>query len=291
MTEQTTPFRTLFDADCKLANWTQADVAKGLNVKQQAVSAWRSKNMVPFRRQSDLVQLFKDKLGEESEIVRADTRMDLAQTMGAEVLEYSRRRTRAAAWDRRQEYEDSTQSQRAAISIDELIKPATIKNSKKNTITNSNLSDYMDGGSGFDFKTSAETISKHNEFLETLDHNFPGVETRRSLEHLNSVHQFDICVENKVFIVSSGCFGSNLGYVRDFPRYAMFAIKLAAWANTLEDKSFICVHGTHNVTPSELLVLERVVQHLEILNLNLVLIPSYNDYFELIGNIYSNLTR
>jgi len=290
MDEPLKPFRALFDADLKRAKWTQSDIAEKMRVKQQAVSSWRSRNMVPFRRQIDLVNLFKDVLGDESEIVRAHTRMDLNQTMGEEALE-SLNRVRTAAWDRRQEYTTVTTKAKAQrkLHTSKVITSAAAKDAEAaiNPLTTSSLSPTALPNI-FDFAATHETIKAHSVFLETLDVNFPSLETRYTLDHLGTQHQFDICIEDKIFIASSGCFDTKLGKVRDFPRYAIFCIKLAAWANTLRDFSFIVVHGAANHTPSERKALENAQKNLEVLNLNMVIVDSYHDYYDLIGNIYSN---
>jgi len=283
------PFRDCFDADLKKADLTQADIALALNVKQQAVSAWRSKNLVPLRRQIDLINVLRDVLGDNSEIVQAHQRMELNAIMGSEPLERYHR-TRVAAWDRRKEYLDSTQSslKHKYKNIDaKYLIPANKKPLENKALLASSLG--SEPNKLFEFKATAETMKAHNQFLDALNLNFPKLETRRSLDHMNTQHQFDICIEDKIFIVSSGCFAKDLNNVRDFARYAIFALKLAAWANTLSDYTFIVVHGAHGASKSELLMLEQAAMHCEVLNLNMVIVDSYNDYFELIGTVYSNV--
>jgi len=303
------PFRLLFDADLKRAKWTQSDVAEALQIKQQAISSWRSRNMVPFRRQVELIQAFKDKLGDDSEIVQAVAKMNFNHTMGHEVADLYHQGQKNASWDRREEYMNAASSvaSKGLSAIDKIrakrsaniIGDATYSEPMGNQLKQRHKTrqDILQKSSlgpnplklgTFDLTATTETIKAHNQFLKTLEQEFSDIEIRKTLRHLESDHQFDVMIDNKICIVSSGCFGNGLGSVRDFPRYAVFAIKIAAWANTMEGRGFILAHGTHGASKSELTTMKLIQSNLKILNLNMVLLDSYNAYFELIGSLYSN---
>jgi transcriptional regulator with XRE-family HTH domain len=304
------PFRLLFDADLKRAEWTQSDVADALKVKQQAISSWRSRNMVPFRRQPDLIALFKDKLGEDSEMVQAFARHNLNQSMGHEVLDLHMSGQKNASWERREEYVNAASSvaSKGLSAIDKIrarragrdpigdqkrsdpmgLELLQRHKARQNLLDKSSLGTNPLKQGLFDLRATSETIKAHDKFLKTLELEFPDVEVRKTLRHLESDHQFDLCIDDKICFVSSGCFGTGLGSVRDFPRYAIYAIKIAAWANTMDNRAFVLAHGTYGASKSELITMERIAENMKILNLHMVLLPGYNAYFELVGNMYSN---
>jgi transcriptional regulator with XRE-family HTH domain len=61
-------FVSILDADMRRARINQEQLARDLNVSQQSVSAWRRRNMLPVKRESELANYMKKRIGAKSEL-------------------------------------------------------------------------------------------------------------------------------------------------------------------------------------------------------------------------------
>ena len=286
MDREIKPFRLLFDQDLKKSGLTQHDVAQRLNVRQQSISAWRRKNIIPETRQRAFVELFKTELGDTSELWAAYQTDNWLKSMGAEALAVNQSPTQIAAWDRRQEYTSAVTAQTvnnnnwSAQSAAAQVLHSVRKSAHAAPHAQNNIAGAL-----------TETRAKHDKFLASMEAAFPQLEIRKSIELKGLMHQFDLVIDEKIYVASAGKFVPGLLPIRNIERYGVFLLKLSALARISADEglglTFVVVCGSADLTPVLKQTYEELSHMSALLDVTMPLVKHYNDYMDLVGHIYS----